>query len=261
MIGEFPYPDGKDGMQEALRVLWENYGRSKSAEEKGRLMMAYSHIVRFVVQRFTVSPMTAKSPLEKNDLTQIGMLGLMDAIERYDPARGAKFETYATLRIQGTIQDELRKLDWVPRSDRKKMRDSEDVLHHFENNNGNQSAVSRYAKEHSLSQDDYYSIARHGNALRVEADLHQGKEDVEDIATEEVAEPPDLMHDDELKNKLTAEITKLPRRERLVIVLHYYEGLKFTAIAKVLDLSESRVSQIHAAVIAGLKKQCADLLT
>ncbi|HUN65394.1 MAG TPA: FliA/WhiG family RNA polymerase sigma factor [Bacteroidota bacterium] len=260
MIEKRAASEEKNSPPDAIGLLWDNYRRTRSEEEKGQLALAYTPLVRYVVQRFTGIPATAKSPLDREDLTQIGMLGLMDAIERFNPGRGAKFETYAAVRIQGTIQDELRKLDRVSRSDRRKMRVSNDVVSHFENNAGDQAAVAVFAKNHALSSDEYYAIVRQGHSLRLEADRHPVVKDVEELAAGDGAEPEERIQDEEVKRRLAAEIAKLPRRERLVIVLHYYEGLKFTEIADVLDISESRISQIHAAVLDELRDECADVL-
>jgi len=246
-------------MNEDETKLWEMYVRERSPEQRERLVLVYTDLVKRTVRRFVTGAGLDENVLESADLGQAGMMGLLDAIEKFDPTRGVKFETYALQRIHGAIQDQLRTIDWLPRSERKRRRLSEDVAQHLQSSGGDEKAVKNFVEQRSLSPEQYYSLARDPAHEGSEGFSRIGLEELDEIPAEGEVNPLDQTQRDETYNRLFAFVNGLPKRERLIITLHYYEGLKFITIAKVLKMSESRVSQIHATVIKQLREACADI--
>jgi len=205
--------------------------------------MQYLNLVKYVVAKSAVPPAGGSRMLESNDLVQLGMIGLLDAIDRFDPARGVKFETYAVTRIRGSIQDELRKLDWVPRSVRRKMRTDQDacatdtLTPHI---GGGSARISEYT-------DEFLGGKMNGAITSVESLSTEGSPDLSEVVGM-----------DQLKAMLIRVVEKLPEDERLIITLYYYEELTFKEIGKIMRLSESRVCQKHSAVMKKLRAHLGD---
>jgi RNA polymerase sigma factor for flagellar operon FliA len=247
-------------MTAAENILWQSFLQEKTADRREHLVTSYTPLVRQIVRRFSQSTDDQEHVLDAGDLTQAGMMGLLDAIERFDPARGVKFETFAFTRIYGAIQDELRKIDWVPRSERKRLRTADEIFQHLNTSGGDEQEVQRFASERSLSTEDYYTLAGESTHDRTDPNTRPSQEALENMPGDGTESPFEQTQKDELYKRLYAAVTELPKRERLVVTLHYFEGIKFTAIAKVLKMSESRVSQIHASVIKQLRDVCADTM-
>ncbi len=187
-------------------------------------------------------------------------MGLIDAIERFDPKYGVKFESYAIPRIKGSMLDELRKLDWIPRSIRSKTRELEKVIQQVENEKGRPATDEELSEKLNMSMDEYYDLLKEVGTTSLlsldeilydndggKADLH---EVIEDPAAKDAMEG---INRDELKDMMIKAIDDLPEIERLVIALYYYEELTLKEIGQVLQLSESRISQIHTKTILSLR--------
>lgn len=205
--------------------------------------------------------------VDEEDLFQVGVLGLMDAINKYDPKKGIKLSTYAEIRIRGHIIDHLRELDWVPRSVRSKLRNLESKLLELETKLGRQAKTEEMARYLGMDVKEYMEYAEYAvNKMLVSLDSAIKDEDGEEvqlwqfIATSD--ETPDkLVEQQELKQILTDIIkNKLDDRERLIITLYYYEELSMKDIAYVLNLTESRISQMHTKIMLKLRKEISKYL-
>ena len=236
--------------------LWDSYRGNQNSLIRRELMVRYLGLVKYVVRKMIKSYPQA---IEEADLYHIGTLGLAEALERFDQDYGIKFETYAIPRIKGSIIDELRKLDWIPRSLRNK---------------------TNMFKEKTLELDQKFSGAytdvEVANGLNIEiSELHAWKKDINSINVLSMDKPIDdsykqnlydMIEDDEEKNSdykieeeemkrvLLKAIQQLPEKTRLAITLYYYERLTFKEIGEILSVSESRISQIHSETMVKLKK-------
>ncbi len=236
--------------------LWGHFSRTRSPELKRQLAMQYVGVVKFVVSKFRSYSRQAVSVIDENDLTQLGMIGLLDAIERFDPTRGVKFETYAITRVRGTVQDELRKLDWVPRSIREKVRTIDKVTQKIACNDTLQGSAKKIAAELSMSVDEYLEMLYDTQTASPEVISHTDRgEDILDLVVTEDLDVADKVAEDQLKSLLISFVDNLPQQDRVVIALYYYEELTFKEIASVLRLSESRVFQKHQAILERIREQ------
>jgi RNA polymerase sigma factor for flagellar operon FliA len=227
---------------------------------KGRLdvnamLRQYSPLVRRLAHQ-----MMAKLPanVEVDDLIQVGMIGLADALSRFDPAQGVQIETFATQRIRGAMLDELRGADWLSRGTRKQQRDIEKAVHRLEQRLGRAPHESEIAAEMGLSLDDYQDMLGkvRGTQLIYLEDM-SGDEGDHDFLDRHVADngsdPQHLLQDDRMRHALVEAIKKLPEREQLVMSLYYEEDMNLKEIAAVLGVTESRVCQLHSQSIARLR--------
>ncbi|MDX9844253.1 MAG: RNA polymerase sigma factor FliA [Aquabacterium sp.] len=227
---------------------------------KGRLdvnamLRQYSPLVRRLAHQ-----MMAKLPanVEVDDLIQVGMIGLADALSRFDPAQGVQIETFATQRIRGAMLDELRGADWLSRGSRKQQRDIEKAVHRLEQRLGRAPHESEIAAEMGLSLDDYQDMLGkvRGTQLIYLEDM-SGDEGDHDFLDRHVADngsdPQRLLQDDRMRHALVEAIKKLPEREQLVMSLYYEEDMNLKEIAAVLGVTESRVCQLHSQSIARLR--------
>lgn len=237
--------------------IWEEYHETRDKKTKERLIVKYISLVKYVAGRMMIS---LPPSVELDDLESAGIMGLIDAIDRYDPKFGVKFESYAIPRIKGAILDELRKLDWVPRSVRSKARELEKVISEIESEKGRPATDEEIAKKMNLSIEEYQGVLREVGTTTLlsldegvyndeggQASLHEVIED------KDVKNPVDDINRDEMKEMIIRAIDDLPEIERLVIALYYYEELTLFEIGQVLQLSESRISQIHTKTILSLK--------
>ena len=238
--------------------LWTMYRQAPTPAVKRDLVMAYMNLIRYVVARLHV-PASEAVVVKEDDLVQYGVIGLLEAIERYDHARGIKFETFAVPRIRGAIQDELRKLDWVPRSVRKKARDADRILRQVEAGVG--AVAGATARRLALTLDEYLGLVRDTEAVR--ADIAFAREEEEggvDTLPSDDDDQLEMLGNEELRATLRGMVEKLPERERIVLSLYYYEGLTFKEIAAVLNISDSRVFQVHAGVLRRLREQLSPMV-
>jgi len=242
-----------------LRELWRRCKEEGDDRARERLVVAYSPLVKYVAGRMASG---LPSHVEEADLISYGLLGLIGAIERYDLEREIKFETFAVSRIKGAIIDELRSLDWVPRSVRARARDIEKAHTKLENNLHRAPSEEEMAKELGISEEDLrdglLEIANSSilalDDLWTVADPAGGQISLLDTIRDPNAIDPQAEIDAaELKDRLAESIESLPDRERLVIALYYYENLTLREVGEVLGVTESRVSQLHTKAVLGLR--------
>lgn len=242
-----------------LRELWRQYKESGDERARERLVVGYSPLVKYVAGRIASG---LPSHIEESDLISYGLLGLVGAIERFDPKRDIKFETYAIARVKGAIIDELRSLDWVPRSVRTKMRKIEQVNAELEHELQRAPTDEELAKAMKTTVEDFHETLNQISSSSMVAldelwtisDTSGDKVTLLDTISDRAAEDPvKLIDKRELKDRLADAVARLPEREKLVIALYYYENLTLREIGEVLDVTESRVSQLHTRAVLRLK--------
>lgn len=190
-----------------------------------------------------------------DDLIQAGMIGLLEAAKRYDESKGASFETYAGIRIRGTMLDEVRKTDWVPRSVHRNSRRIAAVIKELENKFGRDARDHEIAKALDVDLEEYYQMARDSNSVQMygfeDVGLHDGI--MQKGLASRIAEPLEGIQRDKFRDLLASCIDRLPERERLVLALYYNEELNLKEIGVILEVSESRVCQIHSQSMVRLR--------
>ena len=181
-----------------------------------------------------------------DDLIQVGMIGLLDASQQYDPSQGAAFTTYATIRIRGAMLDELRRKDWAPKSVHKKHRDLMKVVSSIETRTGREAKPAAVANEMGITLDEYFSLIQETNSCRILSFVDLGTDDESIHSANNVSpiNPVEGLQKQQFREQLVSAINILPKREKLIISLYYDEELNLREIGEVLDVSESRVSQL-----------------
>jgi RNA polymerase sigma factor FliA len=242
-----------------LRDLWRRYKDAGDEGARERLVVAYSPMVKFVAGRLGAG---LPSHVEDADLISYGLVGLIGAIERFEPERGIKFETFAMTRIRGAIIDELRSLDWVPRSVRSRAREIESAQAKLEHELQRAPTEAELAAKLNMSEEELQSalleIANSSvyalDELWTVSDSSGDQVSLLDtIADDSAADPQEALASTEVKDLLTEAISGLPEREQLVVALYYYENLTLREIGEVLGVTESRVSQLHTKAVMRLK--------
>ena len=230
--------------------LWEEYKKTKSPAIRDKFIRQYMPLVKWVAGRISTG---MPDSVEFDDLVGFGQFGLLDAINKFDVDKNVKFKTYATTRIRGAIFDELRELDWVPRSVRQKSREIEETIVDLEARLGRTATDSEIAKAMNLTESEYQSTIMKvsGTSVLSLNDVWHSGDDSEHISIVDSLEAPNSLNPDvivereEIRRVIIEAINELPKNEKLVIVLYYHEDLSFKEIGKVLDVSESRISQLH----------------
>lgn len=229
-------------------------------QDPGRDQLILEHLpqIKYIAQRIA-----AKLPphVELNDLISAGVIGLLDAIEKFDPSREVKFKTYAELRIKGAILDSLRNLDWAPRSLRKKSKDLEKVYKELEQRLGRPASDKEVCDEMNITLDEFYELVDQIKGLNMGSFHELAAADDDSGSDPLVRYAPDapqldpffLVHKLELREILAGAIDALPKKERLVVSLYYYDELTMKEIGKVLGVNESRVSQLHTKAMLRLR--------
>jgi RNA polymerase sigma factor for flagellar operon FliA len=242
-----------------LRDLWRRYKVNGDDSARERLVVAYSPMVKFVAGRLGAG---LPSHVDDADLISYGLMGLIGAIERFEPERGIKFETFAMTRIRGAIIDELRSLDWVPRSVRSRAREIEAAQVKLEHELQRAPSEDELAKKLGIDEGELRSslleIANSSvyalDELWTVSDSSGDQVSLLDtIADDGAADPQEALATTEVKDRLTEAIGGLPEREQLVVALYYYENLTLREIGEVLGVTESRVSQLHTKAVMRLK--------
>ena len=231
-----------------LRELWRRYKGSGNDRAREQLVVAYSPLVKYVAGRMASG---LPAHVEEADLISYGLVGLISAIERFDLEREIKFETYAITRIKGAIIDELRSLDWVPRSVRARAREIERANAKLEHKLQRAPTDEEMATELKISVEDFQDFLLQISNSTVAAldELWT----VSDTITDGKHAPVEAYEVDEMKHLLADAINRMPDRERLVLTLYYYEGLTLAEIGGLLGVTESRVCQIHTKSILQLR--------
>ncbi len=253
-------------MDEATSVvaeLWDAYQLRRDRETRDRLILHYSPLVKFVAGRVAAG---LPQNIEQSDLVSYGIFGLIDAIDKFDPSRGFKFETYAISRIKGAIIDELRSIDWVPRSIRAKARAIERAFSKLENELRRTPSDGEVASELGVSEDElaatmsqisFVGVVALDELLAASHDRTTGAT-VGDTIADTANDPVAAFESEEMRHVLADAINRMPDRERLVLTLYYYEGLTLAEIGSVLGVTESRVCQIHTKAILQLRGRLQD---
>jgi RNA polymerase sigma factor for flagellar operon FliA len=243
--------------------LWLEYRRSGDQAIRDRLILTYAPLVKYVAGRLGSG---LPAHVDEGDLVSYGLLGLMGAIERYEPDRDVKFETYAIARIKGAIIDELRAMDWVPRSVRSRAREIERAIAELEAKLGRAPNDEEIAKkvgitteelEESLAEIARSSIAALDELWTVSGSGGDQIALIDTIEDTDAPDPQSTLSQTEMKEAIADAIARLPEREKLVVTLYYYEELTLREIGEVLGVTESRVSQLHTKAILRLKARLA----
>ncbi len=254
-------------MEEVLREegnnyieLWEPYLKTRSIEDRNEIVLKYTDLVKRIVLRFRGS---YSNYAQMDDMINQGIIALIDAVEKFDPHMGNKFETFASVKIRGAVIDFMRKQDWVPRNQRNLAKELDDAYGALYSENGEEPTKEEIAEymgitvaglEKILEQRQSSMVLSYEEAINekmmVAAPIVENKSDSET--------PEGVLLYAELKEKLAEAIDLLNEKERLVVTLYYYENLKLKEIAEVMGITESRVSQIHSASIVKMKKRLVD---
>jgi len=241
-----------------VAALWSEYQSDPSTDARERLILHYSPLVKFVAGRVAAG---LPQSIEQSDLVSYGIFGLIDAIDKFDPERGFKFETYAISRIKGAIIDELRSIDWVPRSIRSKARAIERAYSKLENElkrspddaeMATEMGITEAELSQTLSQISFVGVVALDEVVS-SGEKGSGTTTVGDTVADKVNDPVAAFEVEEMKHLLADAINRMPDRERLVLTLYYYEALTLAEIGTVLGVTESRVCQIHTKAILQLR--------
>ena len=244
-----------------LRDLWRRYKDGGDQRARERLVVAYSPLVKYVAGRMASN---LPAHVEEADLISYGLVGMISAIERFEPSREIRFETYAITRIKGAILDELRSLDWVPRSVRARARDIERAHAKLEGKLQRVPTDKEMSAELDISEAEFRdSLVTISNSWvsaldELWASQDSGGEGVsllDTIPDDSAADPEQAIDANELKDRIADAISRLPEREKLVIALYYYENLTLREIGEVLGVTESRVSQLHTKAVLRLRSR------
>ena len=248
-------------MTDDIQSLWRRFKRTGVKGDRDRLILTYAPLVKYVAGRLGSG---LPAHVDEGDLVSYGLLGLIGAIERYDPEREIKFETYAIVRIKGAIIDELRALDWVPRSVRSRAREIERAIAELEAKLGRAPTDEEIAKKLGITEEELEEslgeIARSSIAALDELWTVSGSGGdqvalIDTIEDESAPDPQGTLSVTEQKEALADAIARLPEREKLVITLYYYEELTLREIGEVLGVTESRVSQLHTKAVLRLRSR------
>lgn len=247
-----------------LRRLWEDYKETGTQPLRDRLILHYSPLVKYVAGRVGVG---LPPNIEQADLVSYGIFGLIDAIDKFDLERAIKFETYAINRIRGAIIDELRSIDWIPRSVRYKAREVEKAYQALEAKLQRSPTEPEVAAELGVSLSDLHTIFSQVslvNVVALDEMLHAGGEKGDKVTLGDTLEdhraedPVALFESEETKFILSKAINTLPEREKIVVTLYYYEGLTLAEIGQVLGVTESRICQMHTKAVLQLRGKLAE---
>ncbi len=245
----------------SLDAVWKEYKESNSKVAKDKLLVEYAHLVKYIANRIAIN---LPASVDRNDLVSSGIIGLIKAVETFDLERGFKFETFAGHKIRGAILDELRALDWVPRSVRQKSRDLQKVYAKLENQLGRIPYDDEVCDELNITMQDFekmLSDVAPTTILSLEEALPDRSSDSKEIRLIDTIEDPGSENPlkqlgfSEVKQILRETIENLPEKEKLVVALYHFEELTLKEIGVVLEISESRVSQIHSKAILKLRSK------
>ena len=240
----------------------KDYKSHIDSEKRDQIIVEYSSLIRYIAQKIASR---LPSNIELDDLISCGVIGLMDAIDKYDPTRDNKFKTYAEFRIRGAMLDELRAQDWVPRSVREKAKLIERSYQKLESELGRAATDEEMCKELNINQEEFYSLlnkARSVSVLNIDDATSVGSGDkklmIGLLENRRSLNPFFAVNFKKARERIKNGIKSLPERQRLVLSLYYYEDLNLKEIGQVLNVTESRVSQLHTQAIIQLKIRLKD---
>lgn len=244
-------------MNEAARKkLWDDYARLKSPDLREKLILEYAPLVKVVAGRLS---MYLGYNVEYEDLVSYGVFGLIDAIDKFDTGKEVKFETYASLRIRGAILDQIRKMDWIPRTIRQKQKKIDAVIRDIEARYGRSATDEEVSSGLGITEEEYLdwqSQMKITNVVSLNEFLEQGSEvpnEASQSRSSQFDSPEEVLERDELKKMLTESLELLTEKERKVIVFYYYEDLTLKEISNILGVSESRISQLHTRALQKMR--------
>ncbi|MDD3367729.1 MAG: FliA/WhiG family RNA polymerase sigma factor [Lachnospiraceae bacterium] len=237
--------------------LWDDYNRTKAPEIREQIILEYAPLVKVVAGRLS---MYLGYNVEYDDLVGYGIFGLIDAIDKFDSLKAVKFETYASLRIRGAILDQIRKMDWIPRTLRQKQKKIDAAMREVEASEGRGATDEEIAERLGITDDEYLnwqSQMKVTNVVSLNEFMESGSEvpqqPEQSRTTAKFDSPEEVIAKNELKQILMDALDLLTEKERKVILLYYYEELTLKEISNVLEVSESRISQLHTRALQKMK--------
>ena len=244
--------------------LWVLFKESRDPKIRDMFVKQYAPLVKYVAGKVA---MGMPHNVEFDDLVGFGVFGLFDAIKKFDPDKHVKFKTYAVTRIRGAIFDELRSIDWVPRSVRQKTREIEDTIHRLESSLGRAASDQELANEMRMSTKEFQKTMMKisGTSILSLNDVWYTGDDNDKVSIVDSIESPSslnpdiIVEKDEIKRVIIQAITELPEKEKKVLVLYYYEDLTLKEIGKILEVTESRISQLHTKAIMRLRSKLTNI--
>lgn len=240
------------------KKLWEEYSKNKSSEIREQIILEYAPLVKLVAGRLS---MYLGHNVEYEELVSYGIFGLIDAIDKFDFMKQVKFETYASLRIRGSILDQIRKMDWIPRTIRQKQKKIEAVVKEIEQSTGKNPTDDEIAIGLGISNEEYIdwqSQMKITGLVSLNEYMDQGSDVAQDYShytTARFESPEEKIEKTELKKVLGDALELLTEKERKVITLYYYEDLTLKEISNILEVSESRISQLHTKGLQKMKSK------
>ncbi len=244
-------------MDEAGRKkLWEEYAKAKSPEIREKIILEYAPLVKVVAGRLS---MYLGYNVEYEDLVSYGIFGLIDAIDKFDFLKDVKFETYASLRIRGAILDQIRKMDWIPRTIRQKQKKIDAVIRDIEARYGRSATDEEVSSGLGITEEEYLdwqSQMKITNVVSLNEFLEQGSEvpnEASQSRSSQFDSPEEVLERDELKKMLTESLELLTGKDRKVIGVFYYEFVTLKGISNILGVSESRISQLHTRALQKMR--------
>lgn len=238
---------------EGRNKLWELYSKKKTPEIREKIILEYANLVKIIAGRLSIY---LGYNVEYDDLVGYGTFGLIDAIDKFDYEKGVKFETYASLRIRGAILDQIRKMDWIPRTLRQKQKKLDAAYQKIENIYGRIATDDEIAAELDISLNEletWQNQTKITNLVSLDEYMEQGEGKLESSYSGDYAQPEKVAEKKELKELLIGALEYLTEKEKKVIVLYYYEDLTLKEISAILEVSESRISQLHTKAIQKMR--------
>jgi RNA polymerase sigma factor for flagellar operon FliA len=262
VIGNQAAADSVEGKTE--EELWQEYRTTRDPKIREDFIKQYAPLVKYVAGKVAVG---MPSNVEFDDLVGFGVFGLLDAIEKFEPEKNVKFKTYAVTRIRGAIFDELRSIDWVPRSVRQKTREVEEAIGALEAQLGRTATDQEIASSMGMDEEEYLKILIKisGTSILSLSDVwFTGDENDKVSIGDSIESPASLNPDvivekDEIRRVIIEAISELPDKEKKILVLYYYEDLTLKEIGQVLEVTESRVSQLHTKAILRLRSKLTNI--
>lgn len=254
-----------EAVKENIDVLWDEYFLTRSSETKNKLILNYIWLVKFALSKMSLP---TNSILENNDFLTFGILGLNETIERFSAERGVKFESYAIPRIKGIIKDELRKLDWLSRNARKKAHEYLAVVDELQNEEGREVSPDEMMKKLGVDAPTFQKYLNAAAVAKASLSFNESSSVIVDgeeldifdtVADEDSKSSLEALEDKERVDFLVDYLGQLKQKPRLVMSLYYYEEMTFKEIGETLELTESRVCQIHSKVIKDMRQKLSKL--
>ncbi len=244
--------------------LWVEYRKNRDPRIREEFIKQYAPLVKYVAGKVAVG---MPHNVEFDDLVGYGVFGLLDAIDKFDPGKNVKFKTYAVTRIRGAIFDELRSIDWVPRSVRQKTREVEDAIGNLEAQLGRTATDQEIAKSLGMNEDEFLKtmIKISGTSILSLNDVWFSSDENDKVSIGDSIESPSslnpdvIVEKDEIRRVIVDSINELPDKEKKILVLYYYEDLTLKEIGQVLQVTESRVSQLHTKAILRLRAKLTNI--